>query len=69
MVVNGYSGAGLMEPAEWYLRYCIQNCDWKPTKFELKGKQAKKQALEKLLAAHHWNTETEAREFLSPQID
>jgi hypothetical protein len=54
LVVRGYQGSGVPEPAEHYLSYCLQECDWAADRFQPKAAGEKKKALDKLLTSRKW---------------
>ena len=54
IVWNFYSMHGQPEPPDWYLNYCMTNCDWSSFKFEVKSNDEMKDALNKLLASPKW---------------
>jgi hypothetical protein len=68
LIVTGYRGSGVAE--QNYLGYCVDKCDWNPTKFKRKSAREKKKALEKLLASLKWEEPLEEREkaYLAAQI-
>jgi hypothetical protein len=68
LITRGYSLGGRAEPAESYVKYCIQNCDWNNAEFKLKAEKEK--ALDKLLASPKWKAQLDDAEkmFLSSQI-
>jgi hypothetical protein len=69
-VVRSYRLGGEPESSLHYLNYCIQNCAWSNTRFDLVSDEALTKALNKLLASPKWKrplTEPE-RQFLSSQI-
>ena len=52
-IVIGYSYEGMLAPKgnESYVHYCMTNCDWSGTHFEVKSSQQKEAALRTLLAS------------------
>lgn len=52
LVVKGYSLAGVAEPAEVYLNYCVAECDWNTFKYKTKTAAEKTTALDKLVWKH-----------------
>ena len=69
LITRGYRLGGEPEPAEKYLMYCIQQCDWNDGRFKPKTEQEKRKALDKLLASTKWKAQLNEREeaFLSSQ--
>lgn len=69
-VVKEHYLFGQAESAYNYIRYCLENCDWNPYKFELKSEAQKQDALSKLLASPKWKQALTPSEqgFFSAQI-
>jgi hypothetical protein len=70
VITKGYSLGGVAEPAESYVKYCINNCDWSGIKFSPKSKEEKQKALNKLLASPRWKAPLDDADkaFLTSQI-
>jgi hypothetical protein len=70
LITGGYSLKGLAEPAQWYVKYCSENCDWNDATFRPKTEKEKQRALDKLFASPKWKNELDDGEkiFLSSQI-
>jgi hypothetical protein len=54
LVTRGYSLAGKPEAAEWYLDYCIAECEWSPARYSPKKPEELRAALRTLLASKKW---------------
>lgn len=67
LIVTGYMLGGMPEPAEMYLDYCLQNCEWNTFRYEMKNEQMKREALKKFLASPKWKS-TPPEGFLLGQI-
>ena len=67
IIVIGYQIQGQPEPAELYLRYCLQNFEWNEFRYKIKSAQEKQTALRKLLASPKWK-DAPPETFLSEQI-
>jgi hypothetical protein len=69
-IVCGYQLAGTPEPPAKYVEYCLQTCDWTPTRIKGKSTAEKRAALAKLLASPKWKAplSAEDRDYLSGQI-
>lgn len=70
-VVRGFLGAGEGLHADYYLHYCMENCDWSKVEFSQKDSGQLKEALDKLLMSNKWRRPLtmEEREFLSKQVE
>jgi hypothetical protein len=70
LIARGYLVAGFPEPAEKYLDYCLENCDWNPVRYVPKTAEEKTQALGKLVKSPKWKRplDEQEREFLMSQI-
>jgi hypothetical protein len=70
LITKGYSLAGLPESSERYVRYCLQECEWNPTRYSVKTVAEKRAALAKLIASPKWKRtlNTHEKELLSAQI-
>jgi hypothetical protein len=70
LITEGYTLAGRAEPAESYLKYCIENCAWNTALFKRQTEQQKRKALDKLLASPKWKAPPGDSEkaFLSAQV-
>jgi hypothetical protein len=70
VITQGYSLRGKAEPAEVYLKYCIENCAWNGVQFKPKSDQEMRKALDKLLASPKWKAQLDDAEkaFLSSQV-
>ena len=62
LITRGYTLLGQAEPAEKYVRYCIQQCDWNDGQFKPKTEQEKRKALDKLLASSKWKVQLNEQE-------
>ena len=52
LVVNGYMLGGFPEQPEWYVDYCLKDCNWRDTKYEPVSLQKRKEIVEKFIAAN-----------------
>jgi hypothetical protein len=70
LITRGYDLGGFPEPAEWYVRYCLTNCEWTVFHFARKTGAEEKAALAKLLSSPKWHGPLDVRdsEFLASQI-
>jgi hypothetical protein len=70
LITRGYSLGGKAEPAESYVMFCIEHCDWNSVQFKSKTEKEKQKALDKLLASPKWKVQLDDVEkaFLSSQI-
>lgn len=69
-IVIGYALAGYPEQGDWYLKYCVANCDWSSTLFKVASEEEKRAALDKLIESPKWKTKLteDKKKFLSSQI-
>jgi hypothetical protein len=70
LITWGYSLEGFAEPPDKYVRYCIQNCVWRPYRYRAHTAAEKQETLRRLLADRRWKRplQPEERGFLSGQI-
>jgi hypothetical protein len=70
LITKGYNLGGWPEPPEWYVAYCLTNCQWNSFRFVPKTSAEKAAASTKLLSSPKWRTPLDARdrEFLKGQI-
>jgi hypothetical protein len=73
LIVRGYVVAGEPEPAENYLRYCEQNCDWSAVRYHYSAddRKEKANACATLMASRKWKRplNEDERKWLLKQID
>jgi hypothetical protein len=69
-IVRGYNLGGSAETPEYYLEYCLKECDWGTIEFKPRTAEEKQKALDKLLASPKWKTplRDHDKEFLAAQI-
>ena len=70
LIVSGYALAGYAEPAERYLEYCVQNCEWSDRKYRLQSHKELEGKLESFIKSSMWKRALTEREigFLRSQI-
>jgi hypothetical protein len=70
LITQGYFCEGRSSSPEYYLDYCIQNCDWNSFRFKPRKGTEKEKALDRLLASKKWRSPLSQyeRDFFSDQI-
>ena len=51
VITVGYDIGGAPEQPSQYIRYCMQNCEWSKTRFQMKTAEEKQRALKKFLSS------------------
>jgi hypothetical protein len=70
MIVGGYQLGGVPEAGEWYLDYCLAECDWNGFRYAPKTAAEKAKALDKLIRSPKWKRplDDDGRDFLAKQV-
>ncbi len=56
LITRGYLIGGEAESPAFYVRYCIETCDWNRFRFRPLSDAEKRKALDKLLASNKWKS-------------